>query len=89
MLFITSTLVYLAVVLYAPATALSGVSQFETWVFVVTVGCVCTFYTAIGGLKAVVWTDAFQVHNNNSKEKITRINVIRIANVISMCNLRR
>lgn len=59
-LFVLSTLVYSAVVLYAPATALAGVSEMETYVFVITVGCICTLYTALGGLKAVVWTDAFQ-----------------------------
>jgi hypothetical protein len=27
---------------------------------IVLVGAVCTFYTTLGGLKAVVWTDVFQ-----------------------------
>lgn len=30
------------------------------WWSVAVTAIVCTFYTTLGGLKAVVWTDAFQ-----------------------------
>ena len=31
-----------------------------TWVLVLIVGLLCTIYTSIGGLRAVVWTDTIQ-----------------------------
>lgn len=53
-------LFYMAIVMYAPSVALSGVTGVSTWTFVVTVGIVCVGYTSYGGLKAVVWTDTLQ-----------------------------
>ncbi|KAI3378576.1 hypothetical protein SNEBB_007100 [Seison nebaliae] len=61
LLFITQMSLYMGVVLYAPALALSQVSNLNVWVSVTTIGCVCTLYTTIGGLKAVLWTDVFQL----------------------------
>ena len=52
---------YLAVVLYAPSLALNAVTGFSLWGSVISVGIVCTIYTAFGGMKAVLWTDCFQV----------------------------
>ncbi|KAG9345664.1 hypothetical protein JZ751_008808 [Albula glossodonta] len=34
---------------------------FHLWGAVISTGVVCTFYCTMGGLKAVVWTDVFQV----------------------------
>ncbi|CAL1266319.1 unnamed protein product [Larinioides sclopetarius] len=53
-------LMYMPVVLYAPALALSEVTGIRIWTAVLSIGLVCTFYTSIGGMKAVVWTDFFQ-----------------------------
>ncbi|GIX67593.1 sodium-coupled monocarboxylate transporter 2 [Caerostris darwini] len=53
-------LMYMPVVLYAPALALSEVTGIGIWTAVLSIGLVCTFYTSIGGMKAVVWTDLFQ-----------------------------
>ncbi|GFQ79989.1 sodium-coupled monocarboxylate transporter 2 [Trichonephila clavata] len=53
-------LMYMPVVLYAPALALSEVTGIGIWTAVLSIGFVCTFYTSIGGMKAVVWTDFFQ-----------------------------
>uniref|UniRef100_A0A674MX12 Solute carrier family 5 member 6a n=1 Tax=Takifugu rubripes TaxID=31033 RepID=A0A674MX12_TAKRU len=33
---------------------------FDLWGAVLAMGSVCTLYTALGGLKAVIWTDVFQ-----------------------------
>ncbi|KAK3703117.1 hypothetical protein RRG08_002975 [Elysia crispata] len=37
------------------------VTGFTLWGAVISVGVVCTIYTALGGMKAVLWTDCFQV----------------------------
>lgn len=50
----------MGVVLYAPSLALNAVTGFDLWLSVLTLGIVCTVYTALGGLKAVIWTDVFQ-----------------------------
>uniref|UniRef100_A0A6I8PF15 Solute carrier family 5 member 6 n=1 Tax=Ornithorhynchus anatinus TaxID=9258 RepID=A0A6I8PF15_ORNAN len=52
--------IYMGVVLYAPALALNAVTGFHLWGSVLALGVVCTFYTTLGGLKAVIWTDVFQ-----------------------------
>ncbi|XP_043824043.1 sodium-coupled monocarboxylate transporter 1-like [Dromiciops gliroides] len=60
-LFIVQTILYTGIVIYAPALALNQVTGFDLWGAVVATGVVCTFYCTMGGLKAVVWTDVFQV----------------------------
>ncbi|XP_044136574.1 sodium-coupled monocarboxylate transporter 1-like [Bufo gargarizans] len=61
LLFIIQTVLYTGIVIYAPALALNQVTGFDLWGAVVATGVVCTFYCTLGGLKAVVWTDVFQV----------------------------
>uniref|UniRef100_UPI00398F4ACD solute carrier family 5 member 6a n=1 Tax=Pristiophorus japonicus TaxID=55135 RepID=UPI00398F4ACD len=58
--FIFQMVIYMGVVLYAPGLALNAVTGFDLWGAVLTMGLVCTLYTALGGLKAVIWTDVFQ-----------------------------
>ncbi|KAM9842663.1 solute carrier family 5 member 6 [Aulostomus maculatus] len=58
--FIFQTVIYMGVCVYTPAFALSAVTGFELWAIVLTTGLVCTLYTTMGGLKAVIWTDVFQ-----------------------------
>ncbi|XP_069798475.1 solute carrier family 5 member 6a isoform X2 [Narcine bancroftii] len=58
--FIFQMVIYMGVVLYTPALALNAVTGFDLWGAVLTMGLVCTLYTAVGGLKAVIWTDVFQ-----------------------------
>ncbi|NWS38904.1 SC5A8 protein, partial [Probosciger aterrimus] len=57
----SQTTLYTGIVIYAPALALNQVTGFDLWGAVVATGVVCTFYCTLGGLKAVVWTDVFQV----------------------------
>lgn len=59
--FCIQMILYMAIVLYAPSLALNSVTGFSLWGSVIAVGIVCTFYTTLGGMKAVLWTDAFQV----------------------------
>lgn len=59
-IFLLRATIGMGIVLYGPSTALSAVTEFPTWAVIVVVGVVCTFYTSIGGMKAVIWTDVFQ-----------------------------
>ncbi|XP_074847668.1 sodium-dependent multivitamin transporter isoform X3 [Carettochelys insculpta] len=45
--FIFQMVVYMGVVLYAPALALNAVTQFDLWGAVLTMGLVCTLYTTL------------------------------------------
>ncbi|XP_071953219.1 sodium-dependent multivitamin transporter-like isoform X1 [Antedon mediterranea] len=59
-MFILQTVFYMAVVLFAPALALEVVTSLDVWKTVLMTGLICTFYTSLGGIKAVIWTDVFQ-----------------------------
>ncbi|GCB78143.1 hypothetical protein scyTo_0016789 [Scyliorhinus torazame] len=52
---------YLGIVTYTPSFALSQVTGMDMWTSVVITGLACTLYTTLGGIKAVVWTDVFQL----------------------------
>uniref|UniRef100_A0A3Q3GCC8 Sodium-dependent multivitamin transporter n=1 Tax=Kryptolebias marmoratus TaxID=37003 RepID=A0A3Q3GCC8_KRYMA len=58
--FIFQMVIYMGVCVYTPAFALNAVTGFELWGTVLVTGLVCTLYTTMGGLKAVIWTDVFQ-----------------------------
>lgn len=50
----------IAIVLYLPALALAAVSDIDVITAIVVIGVLCLIYTVIGGIEAVVWTDAIQ-----------------------------
>ncbi|XP_057346105.1 sodium/iodide cotransporter isoform X4 [Manis pentadactyla] len=60
---LTSTyqMLYTGIVIYAPALILNQVTGLDIWASLLSTGAICTFYTTVGGMKAVVWTDVFQV----------------------------
>ncbi|MDH3982176.1 MAG: sodium/solute symporter [Kiritimatiellaceae bacterium] len=59
-LFILARMGWLSTVIYAPAMAMSIVTGIPLWNCIFMMGLLATAYTALGGLAAVVWTDAIQ-----------------------------
>ncbi|XP_022526565.1 sodium/iodide cotransporter isoform X2 [Astyanax mexicanus] len=59
--FLIATLLYTGIVILAPALILNQATGLNMWASLFSTGLICTFYTALGGMKAVVWTDVFQV----------------------------
>lgn len=56
----TQMVLYMGIVLYAPALALQAVTGISKEIAILAIGIVCTFYSSIGGMKAVLITDMFQ-----------------------------
>ncbi|CAN9500950.1 unnamed protein product [Ophioblennius macclurei] len=59
--FIIATLLYTGIVIYAPALILNQATGLNMWVSLFSTGIICTVYTTLGGMKAVIWTDVFQI----------------------------
>ncbi len=51
----------MAIVLFLPAIALSTVTGIDVYACIVVMGVLCTLYTVLGGIEAVIWTDFLQV----------------------------
>ena len=58
---IIQALIYNGLVVYGPALAINQISGLDVNVGILLVGGICIFYTAIGGMKAVIWTDVWQM----------------------------
>ncbi|XP_076238147.1 sodium-coupled monocarboxylate transporter 1 [Calliopsis andreniformis] len=61
LIFVIDVVLYQSIVVYVPALALNQVSGIDVHLIGLIVCLVCVFYTVLGGIKAVVWTDALQV----------------------------
>ena len=59
-LFMISKLGYLAMSIFTPSLALSAVTGLPIELFIVILGVATCFYTMLGGMTAVVWTDVMQ-----------------------------
>ncbi|XP_021928486.1 sodium-coupled monocarboxylate transporter 1-like isoform X3 [Zootermopsis nevadensis] len=59
-LFSLGLVTWLPIVIYVPALAFNQVTGINVHVITPAVCIVCIFYTCVGGLKAVVWTDVIQ-----------------------------
>ncbi|XP_044267363.1 sodium-coupled monocarboxylate transporter 2-like [Tribolium madens] len=59
-LFAVSQILFLPVVIYIPALAFAAATGINLHLVTPVICAVCIFYTTIGGLKAVVWTDTLQ-----------------------------
>ncbi len=55
-----SRLVYLAMVLFATSKVFEGAAGWSAWKTILVVGVIGIFYTVLGGMRAVVWTDVLQ-----------------------------
>jgi SSS family transporter len=51
---------HVAIVIYAPSTVLSLLTGLPLWGCILAIGAITTFYTTLGGMKAVIWTDVMQ-----------------------------
>ncbi|XP_077270463.1 sodium-coupled monocarboxylate transporter 1 isoform X2 [Temnothorax americanus] len=60
-IFVFDVILYQSIVVYVPALALNQVSGINIHLIGSIVCVVCVFYTVLGGIRAVVWTDALQV----------------------------
>lgn len=49
------------IVLFLPALALSAASGLDIRLSIICMGVLCTIYTVLGGIEAVIWTDVLQV----------------------------
>ena len=59
--FIVRVLLWLALATYAPALALEQATGLPLWFTILCTGVLTTFYTTLGGMKAVIWTDVMQL----------------------------
>lgn len=59
-LFAINIMTWLPIVIYVPALAFNQVTGVNVHIITPFVCIVCIFYTCVGGLKAVVWTDFIQ-----------------------------
>ncbi|CAH2235995.1 jg12901 [Pararge aegeria aegeria] len=53
-------ILYNGIVLYAPAIVLESVTGLDRLISILVVGLACTFYSTLGGMKAVLFTDLLQ-----------------------------
>ncbi|HBE41109.1 MAG TPA: sodium:solute symporter, partial [Bacteroidales bacterium] len=51
----------IAIVLFLPAIAINVIAGFDIFISVVLMGVISLIYTSVGGIKAVIWTDALQL----------------------------
>lgn len=58
--FIAFQLVRMAIVMFLPALALSGLTGINIYACILIMGIMATAYTILGGIEAVIWTDVLQ-----------------------------
>lgn len=51
----------MAIVIFLPAIALSTVAGINIYLCILMMGILCTLYTMLGGIEAVIWSDVLQV----------------------------
>ena len=58
--FIVLQLGRVAIVMFLPALAVSAVTGINVYVCILAAGLICSVYTVLGGIEAVMWTDLVQ-----------------------------
>ena len=56
-----STIAWLPIVIYVPALAFNQATGIDIYIITPVVMSICIFYTCLGGIKAVIWTDVIQI----------------------------
>lgn len=59
--FILFQLGRMGIVLFLPSVAIASITGMNIYSCIAVTGAVCTVYTVLGGIKAVIWTDVLQV----------------------------
>lgn len=59
--FIIYQLIRISIILYLPAIVLSTIAGINIYLCILLMGLISTFYTVLGGIEAVVWSDVLQV----------------------------
>jgi sodium-coupled monocarboxylate transporter 8/12 len=59
-LFVLRVSLWLAVATYAPALIVTEATGWPPWIPILLTGVLTTIYTCMGGMRAVIWTDALQ-----------------------------
>ncbi len=60
-IYVLMQLMRMGVVLFLPALALATVTNIPVTWCIIIMGLLCTIYTVLGGIEAVIWTDVLQV----------------------------
>lgn len=60
LIYAISIIIFVPIVVYVPALAFSQVTGINLHLITLVTSLICVFYTTVGGLKAVVWTDTLQ-----------------------------
>ncbi|CAL4131798.1 unnamed protein product, partial [Meganyctiphanes norvegica] len=61
LLLVVQGLLYMGLCLYAPTVALTSITPIDVNIYLIVLGIICTIYSTLGGIKAVVWVDVFQI----------------------------
>jgi SSS family transporter len=59
--FILFQLGRMGIVLFLPSVAIASITGMNIYACIAVIGVVCTVYTFLGGIEAVIWTDVLQV----------------------------
>ncbi|XP_075145580.1 kin of rumpel isoform X2 [Haematobia irritans] len=59
-LFLIISILWMPISIYVPALTFNQVTGIDLYTIIPVVCVICTFYTCIGGIKGVIWTDVLQ-----------------------------